>query len=76
MWAQLRPLVLRLHFYAGVLVAPFLLVATVSGLLYVWTPQVEQVLYADQLRVENKQPVKVQSETQQAPASSESKPGQ
>ncbi|WP_017543524.1 PepSY-associated TM helix domain-containing protein [Nocardiopsis prasina] len=50
-WAQLRPLVLRLHFYAGVLVAPFLLVATVSGLLYVWTPQVEQVLYADQLRV-------------------------
>ncbi|MFE1166671.1 PepSY-associated TM helix domain-containing protein [Nocardiopsis sp. NPDC058789] len=50
-WQQLRPLVLRLHFYAGVLVAPFLLVATVSGLLYVWTPQVEQVLYADQLRV-------------------------
>lgn len=50
-WNQLRPLVMRLHFYAGVLVAPFLLVATVSGLLYVWTPQVEQALYADQLRV-------------------------
>lgn len=32
--------------------------------------------YADQLRVETKRPVKVQSEPQQAPASSESKPGQ
>ena len=30
----LRPLVLRLHFYAGVLVAPFLLVAAPTGLLY------------------------------------------
>lgn len=37
-WAALRPLILRLHFYAGVFVAPFILVATVSGLLYVWTP--------------------------------------
>jgi MFS family permease len=34
-WAQLRPLILRLHFYAGVLVGPFILVAAVSGLLYV-----------------------------------------
>lgn len=50
-WAQLRPLILRLHFYAGVLVGPFILVAAVSGLLYVWTPQVEQVLYEDLLRV-------------------------
>lgn len=50
-WAQLRPLVLRLHFYAGVLVAPFVLVAAVSGLLYVWTPQLEQVLYDDLLQV-------------------------
>ncbi len=51
-WAALRPLVLRLHFYAGVLVAPFVLVAAVSGLLYVWTPQIEQAVYAGQLRVE------------------------
>ncbi|AZS76006.1 hypothetical protein DDE74_38645 [Streptomyces lydicus] len=34
-WAALRPLVLRLHFYAGVLIAPFLLVAAVTGLLRV-----------------------------------------
>ncbi|TDQ52260.1 PepSY-associated TM helix domain-containing protein [Actinorugispora endophytica] len=50
-WALLRPLVLRLHFYAGVLVAPFILVAAVTGLLYVYTPQLEQAVYADQLRV-------------------------
>jgi uncharacterized iron-regulated membrane protein len=29
-----KPLLLRLHFYAGVLVAPFLVVAAVTGLLY------------------------------------------
>ncbi len=50
-WAQLRPLVMRLHFYAGVLVAPFILMAAISGLLYVWTPQLEEVLYDDLLRV-------------------------
>ncbi|MBR8744253.1 PepSY domain-containing protein [Nocardiopsis sp. MG754419] len=51
MWARLRPLVLRLHFYAGILVAPFVVVAALSGLVYVWTPQVENALYDDLLRV-------------------------
>ncbi|MFY7066951.1 PepSY-associated TM helix domain-containing protein [Nocardiopsis changdeensis] len=51
-WAALRPLILRLHFYAGVFVAPFILVAAVSGLLYVWTPQLEQAVHAEQLYVE------------------------
>jgi uncharacterized iron-regulated membrane protein len=46
-----RGLVLRLHFYAGLLVGPFLLVATVTGVLYVLTPQLEDWLYAEQLRV-------------------------
>lgn len=50
-WARLRPLVLRLHFYAGVLIAPFVAVAAVSGMLYVWTPQMENALYQDLLRV-------------------------
>lgn len=50
-WARLRPLVLRLHFYAGVLIAPFVAVAAISGLLYVWTPQLENALYQDLLRV-------------------------
>ncbi|MER6348683.1 PepSY-associated TM helix domain-containing protein [Streptomyces sp. NPDC001595] len=49
--APLRPLVLRLHFYAGVLVAPFLLVAAVTGLLYAGSFQAEKIVYADQLTV-------------------------
>ncbi len=48
-WAQLRPLVLRLHFYAGVLVAPFLLVVGLTGLAYVFTPQLNDLVYAQEL---------------------------
>ncbi|MEU6977070.1 PepSY-associated TM helix domain-containing protein [Streptomyces sp. NPDC046371] len=50
-WAALRPLVLRLHFYAGVLVAPFLLVAAVSGLLYALSVPAEKLVYAHELEV-------------------------
>ncbi|MBD9722437.1 PepSY-associated TM helix domain-containing protein [Streptomyces caniscabiei] len=50
-WASLRPLVLRLHFYAGVLVAPFLLVAAVTGGLYAASFTVERIVYADQTTV-------------------------
>ncbi|WP_128983285.1 PepSY-associated TM helix domain-containing protein [Streptomyces roseicoloratus] len=50
-WAALRPLVLRLHFYAGVLVAPFLLVAAVSGLLYALAVPAEKLVYAHELEV-------------------------
>ncbi|WP_150237045.1 PepSY-associated TM helix domain-containing protein [Nocardiopsis quinghaiensis] len=50
-WAALRQLLLRLHFYAGLLIAPFVVVAAVTGLLYVYTPQLEQALYSDQLHV-------------------------
>jgi uncharacterized iron-regulated membrane protein len=45
-------LVRRLHFYAGILVGPFLLVAAVSGALYALTPQLEQVVYRQQLQVD------------------------
>lgn len=41
----LRQLVLRLHFYAGLLVGPFILVAAVTGGLYVFTPQLERVVH-------------------------------
>ncbi|MCX6406234.1 MAG: PepSY-associated TM helix domain-containing protein [Propionibacteriales bacterium] len=51
-WAQLKPLVLRLHFYAGVLVAPFILVAAVTGLVYTAAPQIERAVYAHELTVE------------------------
>ncbi|MFJ1802105.1 PepSY-associated TM helix domain-containing protein [Streptomyces sp. NPDC088180] len=47
-----RALLVRLHFYAGVFVAPFLFVAALTGLLYTFTPQTDQFLYGDRLRVE------------------------
>ncbi|WP_328433502.1 PepSY-associated TM helix domain-containing protein [Streptomyces sp. NBC_00425] len=50
-WAPLRPLVLRLHFYAGVFVAPFLLVAAVTGLLYAASFQAEKLVYAHEMTV-------------------------
>lgn len=42
---------MRLHFYAGLLVAPFLLVAALTGGLYAASYQIEKVLYADELTV-------------------------
>lgn len=47
-----RPLVLRLHFYAGILVAPFIFVAAVTGALYAVAPSIERVVYGDILFVE------------------------
>jgi uncharacterized iron-regulated membrane protein len=42
-------LLLRLHFYAGLLVGPFILVAAVSGALYALTPAIEQGVYRHEL---------------------------
>ncbi|KQV93965.1 PepSY-associated TM helix domain-containing protein [Streptomyces sp. Root369] len=50
-WAPLRPLVLRLHFYAGVFVAPFLLIAAVTGFLYAGAFQAEKIVYRAELTV-------------------------
>ncbi|MFD6711747.1 PepSY-associated TM helix domain-containing protein, partial [Streptomyces roseolus] len=50
-WAALRPLLLRLHFTAGLLTAPFLLVAALSGLLYALSFQAEKAVYAHELSV-------------------------
>jgi uncharacterized iron-regulated membrane protein len=49
---SLWPLVVRLHFYAGLLVAPFLMIAALTGLAYAFTPQLDRFIYADELRVE------------------------
>ncbi|GHB33355.1 peptidase [Streptomyces viridiviolaceus] len=62
-WATLRPLILRLHFYAGLFVAPFLLVAAVTGLLYAASFQAEKIVYAHELTVpvgDRKLPVSAQ----------------
>lgn len=50
-WSALRPLVLRVHFYAGLLIAPLLLVAATSGLLYALSFQAEKFLYSNALEV-------------------------
>ncbi|MFF1639894.1 PepSY-associated TM helix domain-containing protein [Streptomyces sp. NPDC058246] len=50
-WSPLRPLILRLHFYAGLLVAPFLLIAATTGLLYAASFQAEKIVYAHELTV-------------------------
>ncbi|MEU7919531.1 PepSY-associated TM helix domain-containing protein [Micromonospora zamorensis] len=49
--SPLGALLLRLHFYAGILVAPFLVVAALTGLAYTTTPQLDSILYGDQLTV-------------------------
>ncbi|MEU8001449.1 PepSY-associated TM helix domain-containing protein [Catellatospora sp. NPDC049111] len=46
------PLLRRLHFYAGILVGPFLLISAITGLLYAFTPQYDQIAYHDQLHVD------------------------
>nr|MDT0656724.1 PepSY domain-containing protein [Micromonospora sp. DSM 115978] len=45
------PLLLRLHFYAGVLVAPFILVAAITGLLFTTAPTLDKIIYGDELVV-------------------------
>ncbi|PPH41361.1 peptidase, partial [Rathayibacter sp. AY1C9] len=42
-------MLLRLHFSAALFVGPFILVAATSGALYALTPQLEQVVYAQEL---------------------------
>lgn len=45
----LRALALRIHFYAAIFVGPFLLIAALSGALYALTPQLEKIVYAEEL---------------------------
>lgn len=48
---SLKALLWRFHFYVGVLVAPLLILTSLSGILYVFAPQIEDVVYARLLRV-------------------------
>jgi uncharacterized iron-regulated membrane protein len=49
---ELRAFLARLHFYAGLFAGPFILIAALTGTLYVLTPQIEDHLYADALRAQ------------------------
>ncbi|MGC4042692.1 MAG: PepSY domain-containing protein [Armatimonas sp.] len=49
--ASVKALLWRFHFYVGVLVAPLLILTSLSGILYVFAPQIEEVAYARLLHV-------------------------
>ncbi|MCV7066768.1 PepSY domain-containing protein [Mycolicibacterium farcinogenes] len=49
---SIRPLLVRLHFYAGVFVGPFILIAAVTGLLYALIPQIDTFVHRHELTVE------------------------
>ncbi len=42
----------RLHFYAGIFVGPFILIAAVTGLLYTLVPQLDNLVYRHELTVD------------------------
>jgi uncharacterized iron-regulated membrane protein len=44
-FAQRRSLFWRIHFWAALIASPFALLATLTGILYIFTPQVEAKLY-------------------------------
>lgn len=50
--SAVRTILMRVHFYAGLFVGPFLLVAAVTGLLYSLIPQLDTYVYRDYLTVE------------------------
>ncbi|MDX6807639.1 PepSY-associated TM helix domain-containing protein [Terrihabitans rhizophilus] len=54
--ADLKAFITRLHFYIGLCVGPFLLVAALTGTLYALTPQLEDALYASALHTESRGP--------------------
>ncbi|MDA7088033.1 PepSY domain-containing protein [Pseudomonas sp. SA3-5] len=41
----------RWHFYAGLLVIPFLILLSLTGIIYLFKPQLDQLMYADLLQV-------------------------
>ncbi|MEU1955078.1 PepSY-associated TM helix domain-containing protein [Nocardia rhamnosiphila] len=51
-----RALALRLHFYAGLFVGPFLLIAAVTGGLYAVAPSIESFVNRDLLTVDSRGP--------------------
>jgi uncharacterized iron-regulated membrane protein len=48
--SALRLFVTRLHFYVGLFVGPFIFIAALTGTLYVLTPQIESLVYREQLQ--------------------------
>ncbi|MFE6926143.1 PepSY-associated TM helix domain-containing protein [Nocardia sp. NPDC057663] len=53
---RLYPLAMRLHFYAGIFVAPFILIAALTGALYAIAPTIEGFVSRDLLQVDTTGP--------------------
>ncbi|MGW6421400.1 PepSY-associated TM helix domain-containing protein [Nocardia sp. NPDC055053] len=53
---RLYPLAMRLHFYAGIFVAPFILIAALTGALYAIAPTIEGFVSRDLLQVDTAGP--------------------
>lgn len=49
--ARRRSLFWRIHFWAALIASPFALIATLTGMLYIFTPQIEDALYGHLERV-------------------------
>lgn len=64
--SALLALITRLHFYIGLFVGPFILVAAVTGTLFVLTPQIENLIYAEQLRTPSTGPARPLADQVQA----------
>lgn len=47
--AGMVPLLRRVHFYVALFIGPFLLIAAMTGLLYALSPQLDRMVYSDQL---------------------------
>lgn len=61
--AALYKSVWRWHFYAGIIFAPFLIILAVTGSIYLFKPQIEQVIYQDYYEV-NPQGEKISASAQ------------
>ena len=49
--AQRRSLFWRIHFWAALIASPFALLAALTGIVYIFTPQIESALYGKLDRV-------------------------
>lgn len=49
--ASLYQTVWRWHFYAGIIFAPFLIILAITGSIYLFKPQIENVIYQDYYEV-------------------------
>ncbi|WP_312222920.1 PepSY-associated TM helix domain-containing protein [Rhizobium rhizoryzae] len=66
---ELRAFLTRLHFYIGLFVGPFILVAALSGTAYVLTPQLENYVYRSYLNgVSSGQPQSLEAQVNAARA--------